>query len=274
MRDEDCVAFLKWALPQLDLLWAGYRKVHRTVCKRLRRRLRTLKLGHLDAYRARLEADAAEWARLDAMCRIPISRFYRDKSVFDALGETVLPALAAGAAKGIDATLRAWSIGCASGEEPYTLAMIWAFAVQPAFSDVALDILATDDEETMLRRAYAACYAEGSLKDLPPAWRERAFTRADEQYALKASLKRHVTFERADIRQTMPDGQFDLILCRNLVFTYFAPALQRETLARLATRLTAGGYLVLGKAESLPAPHAGLAALDRLPIYHRHEVGR
>lgn len=270
MRDEDCITFLKWALPQLRLRWPGYRKVHRTLCKRLRRRLRALDLGDLDAYRTRLEADAAEWARLDAMCRIPISRFYRDTPVFDALRQAVLPALAVRAAKRADATLRAWSIGCASGEEPYSLAMIWAFGVQPTFPDVGLDILGTDVDETMLRRARAACYAAGSLKDLPVGWRDRAFERADEHYRLQTCLRRRVQFRRADIRHAMPDDRFDLILCRNLVFTYFASALQREVLARLVTKLAVDGYLVLGKGESPPTAIEGLAPVDRMPIYHWH----
>lgn len=93
MRSGDCVEFLKWALPQLRLRWPGFRKVHGQVCKRLGRRLKQLGLASLDEYRSRLEKDAGEWARLDDLCHITISRFYRDRHVFDHLGARILPEL-------------------------------------------------------------------------------------------------------------------------------------------------------------------------------------
>jgi len=121
MRNRDCVAFLKWCLPRLGLRRSGYRKVRGTVCKRLAPRLRALGLPDLDAYRARLAAEQAEWAVLDGLCRIPISRFWRDRAVFDHLAVDVLPALAAAAADSGRTEVRVWSAGCASGEEPYSL---------------------------------------------------------------------------------------------------------------------------------------------------------
>ena len=91
MKDADCVAFLQWALPQLGLRWAGYRKVRRRACKRIGRRMRELGVADAAAYRARLQADPAEWRALAALCPIPISRFYRDREVFDCLGAEALP---------------------------------------------------------------------------------------------------------------------------------------------------------------------------------------
>ncbi len=81
MADQACIAFLKWCLPELGLRWPGYRKVRRLVGKRLTRRLAELGLPDLDAYRALLLREPDEWARLDAMYRIPISRLYRDRDV-------------------------------------------------------------------------------------------------------------------------------------------------------------------------------------------------
>ena len=85
MRDADCVAFLQWALPRLDLRWQGFRKVHGQVCKRLKRRIKALGLADIAAYRARLEAYPDEWATLDEMCHITISRFFRDSRIFETL---------------------------------------------------------------------------------------------------------------------------------------------------------------------------------------------
>ena len=100
MRDTDCIAFLRGTLPAIGLEWRGFRRVHRQVCKRLGRRLAALGLADLQAYRVYLGADAAEWSRLDELCRISITRFYRDRAVFDALRERLLPALAQRAATG------------------------------------------------------------------------------------------------------------------------------------------------------------------------------
>lgn len=83
MRNQELVAFLQWALPRLRLRWEGFRKVRRQVGKRLGRRLAELKLNTLDQYRDQLQNDPAEWSRLDELCHITISCFYRDKGVFD-----------------------------------------------------------------------------------------------------------------------------------------------------------------------------------------------
>jgi len=93
MRDADCIAFLQWALPRLDLRWQGFRKVHGQVCKRLKRRMKALGLEDIAAYRARLKADPDEWAVLDGMCHITISRFFRDSRILEALALRVFQKL-------------------------------------------------------------------------------------------------------------------------------------------------------------------------------------
>lgn len=270
VADQACVAFLKWCLPELRLCWAGYRKVRRLVGKRLNRRLAELGLADLDAYRALLHRDAAEWARLEAMCRIPISRFYRDRRVFDVIGQRLLPEAAATALGRGDSALRCWSAGCASGEEPYTLALLWRFAAAADRPRLDLTVIATDIDETMLRRAEAGCYARSSLKDVPPAWLARAFVPSGKLLCLLPEFRQGVRFLLQDIRSAMPEGPFDIILCRNLVFTYFDDPLQRRLLDRMSERLVPSGFLVLGAHENLPADSAGLGAIRRgLPIYRK-----
>lgn len=277
VRDSDCVRFLQWCLPRLGLRWPGYRKVRRTVCKRLRRRLGTLGLDDLEAYRAYLERDGLEWQRLDALCRIPVSRFYRDRAVFEALASEILPDLAAATARRGAAELRAWSAGCASGEEVYSLRLVWDLAVQARCPAIGLHILGTDAEPVMLQRAGAACYAAGSLKELPAAWRMRAFAEEDGVFRLRPGFRHDIAFRRQDIRRRRPRGPFDVILCRNLVFTYFAKDLQAEIFAALRSRLRAGGVLVIGAQETLPCePRSGALArlAPGLPIYRRAAGGK
>jgi chemotaxis protein methyltransferase CheR len=271
IADEASIAFLKWCLPELGLRWAGFRKVRRLVAKRLKRRLAQLGLPDLDAYRALLLREPGEWARLDALCRIPISRFYRDRRVFDVIGREVLPALgaAAAAARG-DTGLRCWSAGCASGEEPYTLALLWRFVAAAANPALGFAVVASDSDETMLQRAATACYAPSSLRELPPAWLDRAFARSGDLLCLLPECRRDVRFLLQDIRRAMPEGPFDLILCRNLVFTYFDDALQRRLLREIGERLAPGGVFVIGAHETLPEGSAGIVPFSRgLPIYRR-----
>jgi chemotaxis protein methyltransferase CheR len=270
MQDRDCVEFLQWCLPRLALRWPGYRKVRRTVRKRLGRRLRELGLADLDAYRGYLHDHPEEWRRIDVFCRIPISRFYRDSGVFDRLGGQVLPELAAAARARGDGRVRCWSAGCASGEEAYSLKLAWERRVRPGFPEISLESLGTEVDAGLLARAEHACYPAGSLKDLPQGWREDAFSRDGELFCLRKAFKQGIRFQQQDIRDGLPAGRFDLICCRNLVFTYFAAPLQKRLLDEIAGALRHDGYLVIGAHEALPetaSPFSPLAA--GLPIYRK-----
>ena len=253
MEDRDCAEFLRWALPRLHLRWAGFRKVRRQVCRRLARRLRELSLPDLESYRAYLAENEAEWELLDDCCRISISRFQRDRAVWEALREEVLPVLARGARARRRAVLTAWSAGCASGEEPYTLTALWDLRLRRAFPNLTLRVIATDSDPVLLERARRGEYGASSLRDFPSSWREAAFERTDGRFRVRPALREHLELRCSDLRGPLPDGPFDLVLCRNLAFTYFDEALQRETAKKLAGALVDGGALVLGRRESLPA---------------------
>lgn len=250
MKEMDCIAFLQWALPKLGFKWAGYRKVRRQVCKRVHRRIRELGLDGYGSYRAHLETQADEWGRLDKLCRITISRFFRDCGVFEALASEVLPELAR-ITQDEGRPLRAWSIGSASGEEAYSLIILWHLGLATKWPGVALEMVGTDTDPVMLERAAAARYSRGSLKDLPEGWCEKAFKHKDGKWCLKSKFKTGVAWLKQDIRQEAPDGPFDLVFCRNLAFTYFDDTQQRDTLARISRVLRSGGALALGAHEAL-----------------------
>jgi chemotaxis protein methyltransferase CheR len=229
----DCVAFLQWALPRLGRRWAGYRKVRRQVCRRVRRRLEELGLDGFDAYGDHLETHPDEWPVLDGLMNVTISRFNRDRGVFEYLRDEVLRP-----------GMRVWSAGCAGGEEPYTLALLCD----------GLDILATDIDPAMLRRAEAARYPPSALRELPDrdAFRDGVL---DERY------RRGVTFALHDVRDEPPPGPFDLVLCRNLAFTYFDEATQRDVLQKIAT---VTDLLVIGAHERLPDGETGRHGVIRI----------
>ena len=225
MTDKDCVLFLQWALPRLGLRWEGFRKPRRQVCRRIRARVDELDLAGFEAYRGYLEARHDEWAILEQLCRVTISRFYRDRGVWNVLRAELDPG-------------SVWSAGCGSGEEAYTAALAWP----------AAKVLATDADPALLERARRGCYAQSSLKELPGELRASAF----DGGCIHEDVKGRVTFLRHDVREEPPAASFDVVLCRNLVFTYFAEELQLEVGRRVAGTLTEGGALVVGAHEALP----------------------
>lgn len=239
--DNECVAFLQWALPRTGRRWEGYRKVRRRVCRRINRRVAELGLGSLAEYRAHLEGgDPREWSVLDSLSDVVISRFYRDRAVFDFLRDDVLPELAE------RPPLRVWSAGCANGEEPYTLAILGER------TGTAMEILATDIDPTVLQRAERARYPRSAVRDVPASWREFAFSHLGDELELLPPFREPVRFAQHDIRTPAPAGPFDLVLCRYQAFTYFDEAGQRAAVRSFAGVMRAGAVLVLGSREQVP----------------------
>jgi chemotaxis protein methyltransferase CheR len=264
MPDAELVALLQRELPRLRLRWAGFRRVRSQVTKRLKRRLAALGLPDLGAYEAWIETHPEERAVLDALCRITITRFFRDRLVFDALGRAVLPLLAHA-----HPLIRVWSAGCASGEEPYSVALLWKLGVEPRFPRVGVEIVGTDADPALLERARHATYPRGTLREVPPEWVDAAFEPEGEALRLRPELRDMVRFEPQDLRAAAPAGPFQLVLCRNLAFTYFEEKLQREVLAELSRRVVPGGFLVIGAHERVPdtdrfEPWPGTSSIFRL----------
>lgn len=252
MKDADCREFLDWALPRMGFRPAGFRRVRGQVCKRIARRLRALGLPNAAAYRRRLDSDPGEWAMLESFCRITVSRFCRDRPVFEWLQQVALPELAGRALAQNRTVLRCWSAGCGGGEEPYTLRILWDLRLANRFPMLRFDIIATDAAPVMLARARDAVYRTGTLRELPESLVADAFTMTAGEYQLREEFRAGVRFLRQDLRQHMPRGPFDLVLCRNLAFTYFDEAVQQRVLKRIARRMIAGGILVIGRKERLP----------------------
>lgn len=272
MKDQECVDLLQWALPRLNMQWQGFRKVRRQVCRKVQQRMDALGLEEVGHYRRYLEAHPQEWQVLDGFLPITISRFWRDRRVFELLEHRFLPELAHRAREEGAAALALWSLGCGAGEEPYTVSILWRERLQSRFPGLGLTILASDIEAHQLARAEQACYPSSALKDLPAPLKGAAFERRDARYCLKCEYRRAVELERRDIRGAFPARRFHLIACRYLAFTYFDRGLQRDIAHRLHQALYPGGLLVLGNKEALPEAVTGFEpAHGQVPIYRRRE---
>lgn len=263
LKNQDCCNFLQQNLPRLGLRWAGFRRVRSQVCKRLLRRLRELGLADLAAYQDYLARTPSEWEVFDSLCWISISRFYRDRAVFEHLRCYILPDLAYRLLKAGEEELRCWSIGCGCGEEPYSLRIIWKLYVKPPPpAKLRLHIIATTPDSQLIVRAQAKRYRAGSLRDLPGEMVTHAFLEDPPYFLLKPEFAQHVDFRMQDVRRQLPEGRFHLILCRNLVLTYFSPDLQRLIMTQVVAKLQPGGFLVIGRHEVLPGEISGLSSVD------------
>jgi chemotaxis protein methyltransferase CheR len=249
-RDRDARDFLEWALPRLHLRWDGFDGVHGQVRKRIVRRYGVLGLSDLSAYRAFLEAHDEEWKVLDSLCHVTISRFYRERAVFDLLRESVFPACESAAIARGDTAVRVLCLGAAGGEEPYSLRIAWDHRTPPARTE--LSIIAIEADEAQLERARVGRYPRAALSELPEEWIDAAFDQNGSEVLIRDAVRRAVEIRPGDVRDAWPSGRYDVISCRNLVFTYFDETLQNETLARIETTLQPGGVLVIGRQERLP----------------------
>jgi chemotaxis protein methyltransferase CheR len=258
MKDDACVHFLQWALPYLHMYWPGFRKVRGQVCKRLSRRLEELQLHDLGEYRTYLENNPLEFHTLDSLCRITISRFFRDRGVYQLLQTKIFPELISLARRRQENSIYCWSIGAASGEEPYSLSLLWEMSDLKT-QGIDLRILATEVDQQMINRARKGCYPASSIRELPETSKNRAFIFKDKLFCLKENYKKRVQFLQQDIRINQPAGPFHIILCRNLIFTYYAKNLQNEIGQNLVNRLQTGGFLVIGTHEKLPDSLFGLS---------------
>ncbi|MBI1852331.1 MAG: hypothetical protein HYR85_18480 [Planctomycetes bacterium] len=165
--------------------------------------------------------------------------------------------------------------GCACGEEPYTLAIFWREHVLPTRSDLPLTILATDVREDALERARRGVYAESSLRWVPDATRARWFERVPEGWRVADALRERIEFRHHDLFVDAPPCDVAIVLCRNVVFTYFGDALRSEAVARVHSALRPGGLLAIGDREHWDVASAIAAGFDPVPgdpgVFRRRE---
>ncbi len=221
---------------------------------RLNKRLRHLKLRGFDQYLDYLQGDSGQAeliAMVDALST-NLTSFFREPSHFEYLSEKIIPSLIA--RKDTDKTIRIWSAGCSSGEEPYSIAI----ALCEAMSGLAswdVRILATDISTAVLAKAQAGVYDETRFDTVPRPLRNRYFVhqggRDSRHYRVSPVARDLITFGRLNLMESWPmKGPFDVIFCRN-VMIYFDKQTQGMVIHRFEQLLRTGGILLLGHSESL-----------------------
>jgi chemotaxis methyl-accepting protein methylase len=216
-----------------------------------------------------LDSDSAEYDRLLDALTINVTKLFRNWSMYEVLAELVVPALwNAGTAP-----IHVWAAGCSSGEEPYSLAVLFhRYAAAHGLSRLdRVDVLGTDIDRASLIAAERGVFPESGFEETPAELRERYFS-AQPPFTIAPAIRQHVRFQRRDLLDEFPaaSGGFQLITCRN-VLIYFDRDTQERLLLRFHEALAPGGFLVLGKVETLLGPvRSRFAAIDaRERIFRR-----
>jgi len=219
----------------------------RCVKRRIATRVRALGFRSAGPYLDILRRSESELDTLLAALSIHVSQFFRNPTTFATLEEKILPELIRRAAESGRGELRLWSVGCAGGEEPYSLALLLD---ELAPRNLRISILATDVSPPVLEQARKGLFDPVRLTEVPETVRDRYFTAEGRNYRLAEHICKMVQFQRHDILTSMEFPAADLILCRN-VLIYFSREKQENILTRFAAALPEGGFLVLGRAETL-----------------------
>jgi chemotaxis protein methyltransferase CheR len=216
----------------------------RFIERRVAIRVRATRHQRLGDYLRYLSREHGEMERLVRCLTIHVSSFFRNASTFEAIDREVFPRVFAA-----DATRhpRFWSVGCSRGEEPYSLAILVHEHLGGERRHWDVQIQGTDVDDRVLEEAKAGEYGWNQVADLDPARRERYFARSG-RWRLVPEIRRMVRFHRRDILMDPPGGEYDFVLCRNLLI-YFDRLGQEAVLERLTRCLRPGGFLVLGRTE-------------------------
>ncbi len=232
--------------------FTGYKRA--SLRRRVDKRLQILGFADYSGYTDYLEVHPDEFVLLFNTVLINVTTFFRDTANWDYLAEEIVPRILA--SKSSHEPIRLWSAGCASGQEPYTLAIILAEALGMEAFRERVKIYATDIDDDALAQARAASYSAREVQSLPPALLEKYFDLEGSRYVFNKELRRALIFGRHDLLQDAPISRVDLLVCRNTVM-YFNAEVQAGILSRFHFAIRDGGYLFLGKAEMIFS-HSGL----------------
>lgn len=240
-----------------------------TILRRVEHRIKKLELASLADYCDLLKSSPQELDSLFETVLIGVTEFFRDTSAYEALGRNLQKLLEH---KRPEDPLRIWCVGCASGEEPYSIAIMLHEILGSKIGDYQLQIFASDIEERVLTVARKGVYAKASLENIEPRLISKYFEkRGGHHYQVKKSLKNDILFSKHDITNDPPFVKLDAIICRNLLI-YFNSNLQKQTFQIFHFALKKNGLLFLGKSESVSVASELFTKADEYKIFRKADT--
>jgi two-component system CheB/CheR fusion protein len=256
-RQADLEALLEYLKRTRGFDFTGYKRA--SLERRIQKRLQTVGVSSYDDYLDYLEVHPEEFAGLFNTVLINVTSFFRDTATWDYVRDVVVPELLT--RRDGNQRLRIWSAGCTSGEEAYTLAMIFAEALGAEEFKERVKIYATDIDEEALAKARQALYSDREVAEIPSDMLAKYFEASEGRFVFRKDLRRHVIFGRHDLIQDAPISRVDMLVCRNTLM-YFNAETQAKILSRFQFALNDNAVLFLGRAETLMTHTSEFAPLD------------
>jgi two-component system CheB/CheR fusion protein len=232
-----------------------------TLLRRLAKRMSEVGAVDLESYRQYIRENDDELKTLGREFLINVTKFFRDVDAFECLRTQAIPNILS--KKSPEDTIKVWVAACSSGEEAYTVAMLFRECMEKTgVLSSNLKIFATDIDADALETASRGVYNEGIARDVPPALLKKYFIEEGKSYRVAPELRKHVVFANHDLLKDHPFSHIDLILCRNM-FIYINPVLQRRALKKFHFALKMDGYLMLGPSENIGPLKEAMLELNR-----------
>lgn len=245
--------------------FSQYKKT--TMYRRIERRMGIHQLKKIDLYVRYLQENPEEADILFNELLIGVTGFFRDTAVWEQIRDNIIPmVLEKSSGKSV---LRAWIPGCSTGEEAYSLAIVFKEALEKSKlnKNMSLQIFATDLDINAITKARKGCYQVNNVADVSPERLDRYFIKADDQYRVKTEIREMVVFAKQNIAQDPPFTKLDFLSCRNLLI-YLDIALQKKLLNLFHYSLNPGGILLLGNSETHGAQSKLFSTINaKLRIY-------
>jgi two-component system CheB/CheR fusion protein len=231
---------------KIDVDFSSYKD--NTILRRLEKRITINKVSNIEDYVNILLNSPVESRILYKELLIGVTRFFRDKEAFKAIEEKVIPALFK--THSVKNPIRVWSVGCSTGEEAYSLAILFHEYIDKNDLDIEVKIFATDIDRDAIDIAGAGIYPENIVNDMNRDLITKYFVRTDSGYQVTESIRRMVVFATHNLLKDPPFSKIDFISCRNL-FIYLLPEVQTRLLSMFYFSLNTDGYLFLGSSETI-----------------------
>ncbi|MCA1826830.1 MAG: PAS domain S-box protein [Myxococcales bacterium] len=220
-----------------------------TLTRRIERRMSDRRCNTVAEYQALLEREPAEYDALLGALLIKVTSFFRDEELWDRLAQKIIPQVLSEKRGGEE--IRVWSAGCATGEEAYTLGLLFAEAMGASFNTADIKVFGTDLDEKAVAYARHGVYTPQQVEGVPKRLLEAHFDAESGRFAVKKEIRRAVVFGVHNLVSDAPISRLDLLVCRN-VFIYLNNSLQKRVLTRFHYALRRHGVMVLGKSELIP----------------------
>jgi two-component system, chemotaxis family, CheB/CheR fusion protein len=243
---------------------------HGTLERRVERRMALAAVKTAADYLDLLLRDANERDELSRDLLINVTGFFRDAGVFDFLAKSVIPDLVRDHA--LDRPLRIWVAGCSSGEETYSLAMLFREQIDASKRDIKLQIFASDVDPDAVASARDGLYPDTIEAEVSPDRLARFFSREDHSYRISTELRSNVVFTVHDLLADPPFAHLDFISCRNLLI-YLLPEAQAKVISIIHFALREGGLLLVGDAETVGVGDGRFAVISKSQRIYRRVGG-